>query len=226
MINCIVLEDEKNAQKVLEHYIDQTKFTHCLGFFESGLDIPISLIKKADVLFLDIELPELNGLDFLKTIENPPKVIVTTAYPNFAVDAFELAVLDYLVKPFSYERFIKGINRVREQLTETNDESIFVYADKTMHKLKVEEILYIKSELDYVSIVTEKEQLLFLDSLNNWEKKMKPYDFIRIHRSYIVNSKRIHKVSASKVTVNTIEIPVGITYKAKLAEKFPMKLKD
>lgn len=223
MINCIVLEDEKNAQKVLEHYINQTKFTHCLGFFESGLDIPISLLKKADVIFLDIELPELNGLDFLKTIENPPKVIVTTAYPNFAVDAFELAVVDYLVKPFSYERFIKAVNRVREQISETNEESIFVYADKTMHKLKVEEILYIKSELDYVSIVTEKEQLLFLDSLNNWEEKMQPYDFIRIHRSYIVNSKRIHKISPSKVTVDTTDIPVGITYKRKLGEKFPLK---
>jgi DNA-binding LytR/AlgR family response regulator len=223
MINCIVLEDEKNAQKVLEHYINQTKFIHSLGFFESGLDISISLLKKADVLFLDIELPELNGLDFLKTIENPPKVIVTTAYPNFAVDAFELAVLDYLVKPFSYERFIKAINRVREKLSVTNDESIFVYADKTMHRLKVEDILYIKSELDYVSIVTEKEQLLLLDSLNNWEKKLKPYDFLRIHRSYIVNSKRVHKISSSKVTVNTIEIPIGITYRAKLSEKFPIK---
>lgn len=223
MINCIVLEDEKNAQKVLEYYISKTKFIHCLGFFESGLDIPISLIKKVDVIFLDIELPELNGLDFLKTIENPPKVIVTTAYPNFAVDAFELAVLDYLIKPFSYERFVKGINRVREQLSKVSDEFIFVYADKTIHKLKVENILYIKSELDYVSVVTEKEQLLLLDSLNNWEEKMKSYDFLRVHRSYIVNTKRIHKIRASKVMINAIEIPIGVTYKAKLTEKFPIK---
>ena len=223
MINCIVLEDEKNAQKVLEHYVNQTKFIHCLGFFESGFDIPISLLKKVDVLFLDIELPELNGLDFLKTIETPPKVIVTTAYPNFAVDAFELSVLDYLVKPFSYKRFIKAINRVPEQSSVTKEESIFVYADKTMHKLKVEDILYIKSELDYVSIVTENEQLLLLDSLNYWEEKMKSYDFIRIHRSYIVNSKRVHKISRSKVTVSTIDIPIGVTYKVKLKAKFPIK---
>jgi len=223
MINCIVLEDEKNAQKVLEYYINKTKFIHCLGFFESGLDIPISLIKKVDVIFLDIELPELNGLDFLKTIENPPKVIVTTAYPHFAIDAFELAVLDYLIKPFSYERFVKGINRVRELLSKANDEFIFVYTDKTIHKLKVEDILYIKSELDYVSVVTEKEQLLLLDSLNNWEEKMKPYDFLRIHRSYIVNTKRVYKIRASKVIINTIEIPIGVTYKAILTEKFPIK---
>ncbi len=222
-MNCIVLEDEKNAQKVLELYFRKTKFIHCLGFFESGLDIPISKLKKADVIFLDIELPELNGLDFLKTLENPPKVIVTTAYPNFAVAAFELAVVDYLVKPFSYERFIKSVNRVREQLSEMNDEFIFVNANKTMHKLKVDEILYIKSELDYVAIVTDKEKLLILDSLNTWEEKMKCYNFIRIHRSYLVNSKQIHKISSTKVTISKTEIPIGITYKTKLGEKFPLK---
>jgi DNA-binding LytR/AlgR family response regulator len=217
---CIVLEDEKNAQKVLEHYINQTKFINCLGFFESGLDIPISLLRKAEVIFLDIELPELNGLDFLKTIDNNPKVVVTTAYPNFAVDAFEMAVTDYLVKPFSYERFIKAVNRVREKMLEINNESIFVYADKTTHKLKVEDILYIKSELDYISIVTEREQILLLGSLNNWEEKMKSYGFVRVHRSYIVNGKRIDKISSSKVTISTIQIPIGITYKSKLLEKF------
>jgi DNA-binding LytR/AlgR family response regulator len=223
MINCIVLEDEKNAQKVLEYYINKTKLIHCLGYFESGLDIPIPLIKKADVIFLDIELPELNGLDFFKTLENSPKVIVTTAYPNFAVDAFELAVLDYLVKPFSYERFVKSTNRVCEQLSEVNDKFIFVYADKTKHKLKLDEILYIKSELDYVSITTEKEQLLVLDSLNSWEEKLKSHNFIRVHRSYIVNSEQIHKISKSKITVGTTVVPVGITYKAKLIKKFPLK---
>lgn len=222
MIYCIVLEDEKNAQKVLEHYINKTNFIHCLGYFESGLDIPISLIQKANVIFLDIELPELNGLAYLKTLENPPKVIVTTAYPNFAVEAFELAVLDYLVKPFSYERFVKSTNRVREQLSEINDEFIFVYADKTKHKLKLDEILYIKSELDYISIVTEKEQLLVLDSLSSWEEKLTSHNFIRVHRSYIVNSEQINKISNSKITLKSIEIPIGITYKAKLAKKFPV----
>lgn len=222
MINCIVLEDEKNAQNVIEHYIQKTNFIHCLGYFESGLDIPVATLQKADILFLDIELPELNGLDFLQTIENPPLIIVTTAYPNFAVAAFEMAVLDYLVKPFSYVRFIKAVNRGRHKLSNNFEEFIFVYANKTTHKLKVSSILYIKSELDYVSIVTEKEQLLVLDSLNNWENKMKLHAFVRIHRSYIVNKKRVDKISANKVILNKIEIPVGATYKSKLMNQFQL----
>ena len=107
-MRCIILEDEKAAQDILEGYIQKTPFLTHLGTYESGLDIPPEEIQSADVLFLDIQLPELNGLQFLKTIENPPKIIVTTAFTDYAIKAFEEAVIDYLVKPFSYERFFKS----------------------------------------------------------------------------------------------------------------------
>ena len=220
MIYCIILEDEKNAQNVLLHYISKTKFIECIGVFESGVDIPISLLKRAEFLFLDIELPELNGIAFLKTIQNPPKVIVTTAYPNFAIEAYEQAVMDYLVKPFSYNRFLKSVNRIRESILNLKEDYLFVYANKTGHKIKVNDILYIKSELDYISIVFENEKILLLDSLNNWEKKLKYYNFIRTHRSYLVNYNRINKVKINKVLLGSIELPIGITYKSKLIEKF------
>lgn len=187
MIKCILIEDEINAQQVLLHYISKIPFLTCLGHYESCLEVSKDLLEEVDVIFLDIELPEINGLEFLKKLEHAPSVIVTTAYPNFAVDAFEQAVVDYLVKPFSYERFVLAVDRVKA-ITATNKETyLFVYADKTNHKLKTKDILYLKSELDYISIVTEKERILLLGSLTIWEKKMAKFSFVRVHRSYIVN---------------------------------------
>ena len=220
MIKCVIIEDEKNAQNVLLHYISQTSFIVCLGVFESGLDVPLDIINKSDFIFLDIELPELNGLQFLKTLSSPPKIIITTAYPDFAVDAFEQAVVDYIVKPFSYERFFKSVNRIRElRLKETGDSHIFIYSDKMTHKIQVNSILYVKSELDYVSIITNNEKLLVLDSLSKWESKLKEYGFIRVHRSYIVNSNRITKLSSNKIVLRNESIPVGLTYKSSIFDK-------
>ncbi|MDY7396996.1 response regulator [Aureibaculum sp. 2210JD6-5] len=135
MIQCLILEDENAAQEIVQSYIDKTPFLSSLGVYESGLDIPLDILEHADVLFLDIQLPEINGLSFLKTIKNPPKVIVTTAYSNNAIEAFEEAVIDYLVKPFSYSRFFKAVSRVRDlHIEKQNSEQLFLYADKTIYK--------------------------------------------------------------------------------------------
>jgi len=132
MIQCLVIEDEPSAVEIVEAYIEKTPFLYCLGSYESGLDIPIMQLNAADILFLDIQLPELNGLSFLKTLKNPPLVIVTSAYPNYAIEAFEEAVTDYLVKPFSYERFYKSLSRSRQLLDNQEKDKknqIFLYAD-------------------------------------------------------------------------------------------------
>ncbi len=225
MIQCIILEDEASAVEILNGYIDKTPFLNALGVYESGLDIPPSQLKKADLLFLDIQLPELNGLSFLKTLHQPPKVIVTSAFPGYAVEAFEEAVIDYLVKPYSYERFYKAIMRIREQtLTQPNDKNkqLFLYADKTIYKTNAEDILYLKAEVDYVKVVTADKQILILDSLQNWEVKLREYNFIRTHRSFIVNLDRIEKVSGNQVFIENDIIPIGKTYK----EKFISILKN
>lgn len=216
MINCLILEDEKAAQEILTDFIDKTPFLHCIGIYESGIDIPHEILKQANILFLDIELPELNGLSYLKTIENPPKVIITTAYADYAVDAFEENVLDYLVKPFSYERFFKAITRAKDQIQKDHkeiDEHLFVYADKTHHRILIKDILYLKAEVDYVKVITKDTSLLVLDSLRNWEDKLFNYNFLRVHRSYIVNLQRIDKVSGNRVFINNQEIPIGQSYK-------------
>ncbi len=218
MLKCIIIEDEKNAQQVLVHYISKKTTITCLGIYETGLDIPSNILNKIDFIFLDIELPELNGLEFLKTLNNPPKVIVTTAYPNFAVDAFEQAVIDYLVKPFSYERFIIAVDRIKINKETNHKEYILVYADKTTHKVKVNDILYIKSELDYISIITITDKILLLGSLTNWLKKMSDFSFARVHRSYIVNTNRIKKIKPNLVEIENIQIPIGSVYKKNFIE--------
>ncbi len=212
MINCIIVEDEKSAQDVLLTYIAKTPFLECVKLYESGLDIDVKTIDSVEFMFLDIELPEINGISFLRTLKKKPKVIVTTAYSHYAVSAFEEHVMDYLVKPFSYERFFKAVSRVKYQLqlekNEVSDE-VFLYSDKTFHKVKVNEILYIKAEVDYVKVVTRNKSVLVLDSLRNWEEKLSVYEFIRIHRSYLVNKKALSSFNSSKVTIDDKVLPVG-----------------
>jgi len=216
MIQCIILEDEKSAQKVLKSYIEKTPFIECIGIYETGLNIPATELPKADVLFLDIQLPELNGLSFLKTISNPPKVIVTTAFPNYAVEAFEEAVVDYLLKPFSYERFFKAVTRVRNDAIYQNKEinkNLFLYSDKTLYKINVDDVLFLKAEVDYVNVVTEEKNYLILDSLHNWNKKLQSFKFIQVHRSYIINIDKITKIYGNQVFIGDKVIPIGKTYK-------------
>ncbi|WP_281541134.1 LytR/AlgR family response regulator transcription factor [Maribacter aestuarii] len=221
MIQCLILEDEQSAVEILEAYIEKTPFLKCLGSYESGLDVPQKQLQTADILFLDIQLPELNGLSFLKTLQNPPLVIVTTAYPNYAIEAFEEAVTDYLVKPFSYERFYKSLSRVRMVLAEQQKDTknqIFLYADKTIYKTNIEDILYLKAEVDYVNVVTQEREVLVLDSLQNWCEKLRQFNFKRAHRSYIINLDQIEKVSGNQIFVKGNILSIGRTYKQDFLE--------
>ncbi len=216
MIHCLILEDEQSAREVLQGYIDKTPFVNCIGTYESGLDIPVEELKRVDILFLDIQLPELNGLSFLKTVIDPPKVIVTTAYSSHAVDAFEEAVLDYLVKPFSYERFFKAVTRARNHFLvpqKENNNALFLYADKTLYKVEIDDILYLKSEVDYVNVITKNRDILISDSLRNWKAKLSGFAFMQVHRSYIINIDKIEKVYGNQVFIKDKPIPIGKTYK-------------
>jgi len=224
MIHCLILEDEKPAQEVLQNYINKTPFLDCIGIYENGLDIPQEKLQQVDILFLDIQLPELNGLSFLKTIDHPPKVIVTTAYTNYAIEAFDEAALDYLLKPFSFERFFKAVNRVRNNIINQKkeiDKNLFLYSDKTLYNINIEDILFLTSEVDYVKVVTAKKSILILDSLRNWNEKLQNFRFIQIHRSFIINIDKISKIYGNQVFISDKVIPIGKTYK----ELFMKKIK-
>ena len=220
MINCIILEDEKPAQKILQGYIKNTPFLSLLGIYESGTHIPNSLLQKTDLLFLDVQLPKMSGLSYLKTLSNPPKIIVTTAYTDYALDAFEEAVIDYLLKPFSYERFFKAIDRVRNIISPYSHKGcnkIFVYSNKVFYNLNIKDILLIKAEVDYVDIVTEPKSYLILDSLKNWNEKLKNHNFVQSHRSYIINLDRVNKIQDNYIYFDNIgKIPIGSSFKKDL----------
>ena len=211
-MKCIIIEDEIPAQKVLLHLIEKTDGIKCLGVYEAGPQIPHDLLSTVDFIFLDIELPEINGLDFLETLSSFPPVIVTTAYPDYAVRAFDVRVTDYLVKPISYPRFLKSIHRVQEMVS-INHHEVSVYSDKTTYRLRVDNILYLKSELDYVSIVTEERSYLILDALHNWSEKLKSYQFIPCHRSYLVNLNRIDRYTSSSIGIGKHEIPISRSFR-------------
>jgi len=217
-MKCIIIEDELPAQKILIRYIEKTVDLECLGAFRSVQEMSTVILEEVDLLFLDIQLPGVNGLEFLKSLEKKPKVIITSAYRDYAIDAFEEAVEDYLLKPFGYNRFLKAIIRVQTMLYHKNNindtRELFVYTDKAFHKISREDIFYIRSEVDYVSIVYGEKKLMVQDSMNNWEEKLKHHGFIRIHRSFIINFSKIDKVEGNLVYINKLQLPIGKTYRS------------
>lgn len=218
MIYCLILEDEPSAVEVLKSYIDKVSFVECIGIYESGLDISPEEISRADLLFLDVHLPELNGISFLKSLHEKPRVIITTAYADYAVEAFEEEITDYLVKPYSYERFFKAVTRIKQQLSieeKKQSKQLLLYADKTNYRIQTADILYLKAEVDYVRFVTLNQQILILDSLQNWKEKLSGFGFVRTHRSYIVNLEKVEKTSGNQIIIGDEIIPIGRTYKEK-----------
>lgn len=231
-MNCIIIEDEVPAQEILSAYILKIPDFNILGTFNSPIKAS-NLLKQEqiDVIFLDINLPIISGIDFLKTLHRPPKVIMTTAYTKYAVESFEYdEIIDYLVKPFSFERFLKAINKLEshhENYTNiaqhsdnleitSNSEAVFINVDKTLHKVNIEDIIYVQSDRNYVTISTKNAKLTFIDTLKNWNRYLKANFFIQIHKSFIVNINFIEKVTGNLVYINQEKIPVGRSYREKL----------
>ncbi len=224
-MNCIIIEDEIPAQKILKSFISKIPSIALVDTFKAAIEANSFLNNNnVDVVFLDINLPDMSGLDFIKTIKNPPAIIMTTAYPEYAVNSFELdTIVDYLVKPFSFDRFLKAINKAKDRievpentLEENNDNTIFLNVDKTLHKLVLSSILYIESDRNYITVVTETQKLSYIDSLKNWTAKLPETQFIQVHKSYIINSKFVDKISGNTLFVKANKIPIGRTYKQEL----------
>ena len=231
-MTCIIIEDEIPAQKILKNYLGKLPNVELQGVFKAAIEANSFLNKQSvDVVFLDINLPDITGIDFIKTIKNPPAIIMTTAYPDYAVSSFELeTIVDYLVKPFSFDRFLKAINKAKERaekpekkLKVEGEEFFFLNVDKTLHKIETNSILYIESSRNYITVITEKKKLSFIDSLKNWSKKLPNNQFIQVHKSFIINRSFVEKISGNEIYVKGTRIPIGRTYKQELLKQLNVK---
>ena len=231
MITCIIIEDQAPAQRLLKTYINQVDFLELKGTFSNAIDALQFLNKESvGLIFLDIHLPKLSGIEFLKTFSKPPKVILTTAFSDYALESYELDVIDYLLKPFSFQRFLKAILKLQHQNTvETSNpdkakeplEYIFIKSGYEHLKLNIKDITYIKSESDYTEVFTQQSKHLTSYPLKYWMEHLDITKFCQVHKSYIVQIDKINKVSGNQIHLNNSAIvPIGRAYKDKFVERF------
>jgi len=220
-IKCIVIEDEPLAVKVLTDYISQVPFLELQGSFKDAI-LATEFLRdhQPDLIFLDIHLPKLKGMPFLKTLTNPPSIIITTAYHQYAVEGFNMNVTDYLLKPFEFERFLVAVNKVKvshseKQKAVDQDEKDFIFLNIQKKKVKIlfSEILYIESQREYVKIVTTKKVHVTKMGTHEIEDLLPPNQFKRIHRSFIVSIAKIDSYTAEMVEIGGVQIPIGRGYR-------------
>jgi DNA-binding LytR/AlgR family response regulator len=221
--NCIIVEDEPLAAEVLQDYINQVPFLKLAAVCTDAIyAIEILRKEKIDLIFLDIHLPKLKGLDFIKTLKDPPHIIITTAYHEYALKGYEYNVLDYLLKPIEFSRFLMAVNKLKQtQSSETeqqlvkNEErkSLFFNVNKKKIKIFLDEILYIESLKEYIRIITSNTTLITKFQLGQIDELLSQDNFLRIHRSYIVAKDKIDAFTATDVEINSKQIPIGRSYK-------------
>jgi len=237
-IQCLIVDDEPLAADVLEKFIGQLDTLTLAGRCDNAIAATVFLQKnKVDLVFLDIQMPKLNGIDFLKTLSTRPTVIFTTAFRDFALEGFELNALDYLLKPISFERFLAAINKYHashgtgvldNQISPATDHStpapfIYLKADKKMVKVFLKDILYIESLGDYVRVRTVQKDIITYQRITYLEEKLPDNQFLRIHRSYIVAIDKIQSIDSVSIEIGQHELPIGRLYKAAVMKALGIK---
>lgn len=226
MIRCIIIEDQPPAQRVLKKYIADVGTMELKGTFADALQA-MEFLKTVgvDLIFLDIHLPKVSGIDFLKMLSEKPQVILTTAFPDYALESYEYDVTDYLLKPFSFERFVQAVSKVdpspsekshqpSTSVTDSKSEVIFIKSGYELIKLIVSDIHFIQSDADYTEVFTTEKKYLSQEPLRYWEETLDNEQFIRTHRSYILNISKIEKIVGNQVLLDEqTRIPIGRAYK-------------
>ncbi len=227
-IQCLVIDDEPLAREILKQHISGVPALELAGTCHNAVEA-ISFLKEqpVDILFLDIQMPQLLGTTFLRTLKNPPKVIFTTAFRKYAVEGFELDAVDYILKPISFERFLKAVNKVmpinfgaenvvpppKEQHSENPNSFLYFRADRKMVKIFFRDILFIEALKDYIKIVTESKTIVTKYVLSTLEEMLPASEFLRIHKSYIVSINNIESYNADSIQIANHELPIGRLYK-------------
>ena len=222
-IKCVIIDDEPLAIKVVENHLKEFQNFEVIETFNNPIEA-LSLLEKGnvDALFLDINMPKMNGLDFIKTLNSKMNVVITSAYREYAVESFDLNVLDYLVKPIPFNRFLKTINKITQQVylqkgiqkeeDSSNESFIFLKVDKKLIKIKFEDILYVESLKDYIKVFTTSGNYLVHKSLTSMTEELPDSNFIRIHRSYTIAIDKVKSVEGNLVEIATTKIPIGRKY--------------
>ena len=225
-LRCIIVDDEPLAIEVLESYVDRVEGLQLVASCDNAVKA-FDLIKKepVDLIFLDIQMPKLNGIEFLKVLDPVPKVIFTTAYREYAIEGYELSVVDYLLKPIAFHRFLMAVNKAFNNdvgmnpvvpdtgISKPDTPYIFLKADRKMVKIYLQDILYIESLKDYVRVKTLDKEVVSLQKISYLEQNLPEDCFLRIHRSFIVSIKKIEAFSSNSIEVNGVELPIGRNYK-------------
>jgi len=226
-LSCIIIEDQVPAQKILQRYINDMGTIELKGTFNNALTA-LEFLKttSVDVIFLDIHLPKISGINFLQILTPHPKIIFTTAFSEYAIQSYELAVVDYLLKPFSFERFVKAVAKVnpshtiasmpmpdKPSSTKEEDEFIFVKDNNDYLKINTRDIQYIKSDGDYTKIFTVNKPYFVAYPLRYWNEQLPAKYFCQIHKSYIVNIQFITRVSGNQAFIADVSLPIGRTFK-------------
>jgi len=228
MIKYIIVDDEHIAHDIIRGYCD---LMPNLSFVQDCYDaieaIDCLRNQEVDLIFLDLNMPKLKGFDFLRTLKDPPKIIVTTAYQEHALEGYELDIVDYLLKPFSFERFVKAINKiappetVKSTVVEQKEEnSIFLKSNKKHVQVKTGDILYIEARGNYINVVTTADEIQVRDKISNMLELLADTDFIQVHKSFAVAKKHIHSVEGNRIYIQDFEIPIGKMYKLNLDKLF------
>jgi DNA-binding LytR/AlgR family response regulator len=233
IINCIAVDDEPLALNIIKNYISKISFLKLQKTFRDGISVIEYLSSnEVDLIFLDIEMSGLSGTQLLKTLKKKPKVIVTTAFRDYAIDAFDLEVTDYLLKPFSFERFLKAVERIRAIICESQSHSdikisekeyIFVKCDGKMVKINFDDILYIEALNEYICIKTNSGNIITLQSMKNIEKVLPESKFARIQKSFIVSLSKIDFIEGQFIVAANKKLPIGNKYKKKFFELISLK---
>jgi len=234
MIKCIAIDDEPKALKILKMFIEKVHFLELSGLFRSPLSAMDFLREnEIDLMFLDISMPDLSGIQFLDILQKPPLVIFTTAYSEYAVESYDYAAIDYLLKPFEFERFLKAVNKASEQIlqrksvksplslknfqiSKDGSDTIFVKSGTEYHQIHFNDILYIEGAGNFVTFITQQEKILSSITLKRLIEILPDDEFIRIHKSYIISLKHVKIVKTDRVKINKKLIPIGDKYKDNL----------
>ena len=217
-LKCIITDDEPIARKGLQNYVERIDFLELVGVCEDAIQLNNQLkSQQADLLFLDIEMPYMTGIELLNSLSNPPKVIITSAYAEYAIKGYDLEVSDYLLKPISFERFLKAVNKVYDQLissqTPVVQDYLFVKTNLKLEKIRFNDMRFIEGVENYVAIYTSDGKIITHTTLRTILQKLPPERFVQVHKSYLVNIDKIDSIEGNLLGIGKNKIPLSRTYK-------------